>query len=317
MSLLPADLYSIGQDLRRAAIRRERRHKRRVVAGAVLAIAAMTAGVAVAASTLLGSAAPRVVQTDLSTAVRFALTNHPTLDVQTARVVATSPSATLYSLVAANGDYCAELLGTTNGAIYGFTCSKQLRSSTGQFLTDAYAPSVSYFVGADGRTPPVVQFGRLPAGSDGARAVYDDGGSEVIHTGLDRFFVYEPSARFQSRARRMAMTIEFHDRAGTTWSYYIQPPQPLRIDGRRISGHVAADGADHVEVDVASRAGASPRQVMVPIHADGSFAYTRAPGSAIYRVTVRDGRGGPVSSDTSVVTLATVRAQFAAAMRSR
>ena len=317
MSLLPADLYAIGQDLRRAALRREHRRKRRVVTAVIFAIAAMTAGVAVAASSLLGSAAPRVVQADLATAVRFALANHPRLDGQTARVVATSGSATLYSLVAANGDYCAELLGTTNGAIYGFTCSKQLRSSSGQFLTDAYAPNVSYFVDERGLAPPVVQFGRLPAGTNRARAVFENGESEVIQTGLDRFFVYEPSARFQPRARRIAMTIEFHDRAGTTWSYYIQPPQPLRIDGRRISGHVSADGADHVEVDVASRAGASPRQVMVPIHADGSFAYTRAPGSAIYRVTVRDGRGGPVSSDTSVVTLATVRAQFAAAMRSR
>jgi hypothetical protein len=97
-----------------------------------------------------------------------------------------------------------------------------------------------------------------------------------------------------------------------TWSYYIQPPQPLRVDGRRISGRVLVDGADRVEIDVASRPGAVPRQVFVPLHADGSFAYTRALGSAVYRVTVRDKVGGPVSSDTSVVTLSTVRAQFAA-----
>jgi hypothetical protein len=312
VSLLPADLYAIGQDLRRAAVRRERRHKRRGVAAVAGLIAAATAGVAVAASGILGNPAPHAVQADLRTAVRFALANHPRLDVQTAHVVATSRSATLYSLVAANGDYCAELLGTTYGAIYGFTCSKQLRSSSGQLLADAYAPNVSYFIGADGAAPPVVQFGRLPGGTVSARALYDNGEAEVIKTGLDRFFVYEPSSRFQTLARRIPMTIEFRDGNGLTWSYYIQPPQPLRVDGRRISGRVLVDGADRVEFNVASRPGASPRQVFVPLHADGSFAYTRAPGSAVYRVTVRDKVGGPVSSDTSVVTLSAVRAQFAA-----
>ena len=315
MNLLPADLYALGQDLRRAAARRQRGHRRRVVITAFAIVASATAAVAVGASTFLGGEAPRAVQADLATAVRMALTNHPKLDVQTARVGATSPSATLYSLLATNGDYCAELLGTRNGAIYGFTCSKQLRSSSGQLLADAWAPGVSYFVGGDGVSPPVGQFGRLPEGADSARAVFGDGAAETIHTGLERFFVYEPSARYQELARRMPMTIEFHDAGGTTWSYYIEPPQPLRVAGREVSGRVLVDGADHVEVDVASRAGASPQQIHVPIHADGSFSYRRAAGSVIYRVTVRDKVGGPVSSDTSVVTLSTIRSQFAALRR--
>lgn len=143
MSLLPADLYALGHDLRRAAARRNQRHTRRVAAAAVVVLATATAGVAIAATTLLGKPAPRAVQADLATAVRFALAKDPALDFDTARVVATSRSATLYSLDASNGDYCAELIGTSHGAIYGFTCSKQLRATNGQLLADAYAPGVS------------------------------------------------------------------------------------------------------------------------------------------------------------------------------
>lgn len=315
MSLLPADLYELGQDLRRAAARRNRRHTRRVAAAGAVVLATATAGVAFAATTLLGGPAPRAVQADLTTAVRFALANHPALDFQTARVVATSNSATLYSLVAANGDYCAELIGSSHGAIYGFTCSHQLRASNGQLLADAYAPGVSYFDEPDGSSPPVVQFGRLPADTVSARAVFDNGAVEWIRTGLGRFFVYEPSARYQQLARRMPMTLEFRDRHNAIWSYYIEPPQPLRIEGRRISGRVLIDHAARVELDVASRAGANPARIFVPLHADGTFSWTRPPASVVYRVTVRNAENDPVSADTSVVSLSTVRGQFAALRR--
>lgn len=315
MSLLPADLYALGQDLRQAAARRNRRRTRRLAAGAAALLAAATAGVALAATTLLGGPAPRAVQADLTTAVRFALANHPALDFHTARVVATSKSATLYSLVARNGDYCAELIGAAHGAIYGFTCSHQLRASNGQLLADAYAPGVSYFDDPDGDSPPVVQFGRLPEGTRSARAVYDNGEAEQIHTGLERFFVYEPSPGYQELARRMPMTLEFRDGHNAIWSYYIEPPQPLRIEGRRISGHVLIDHAARVELDVGSPAGANPNRVLVPIHADGTFSWTRPPTSVVYRVTVRDAQNGPVSADMGVVTLSTIRGQFAALRR--
>ena len=315
MSLLPVDLYALGQDLRRAAARRQHRRNRRAVTTVAAVAVSATAVVAVGASTLLGGAAPRAVQTDLATAVRFALLKHPDLDVRTAHVVATSRSATLYSVVARNGDYCSELIGTSRGAIYGFTCSVQQRAPDGQFLADAYAPSTSYFDDPDGGSPPVVQFGRLPSSTVSARAVYDNGVSEQISPGLDRFFVYEPSASLQPLARRMPMTLEFRDKDNLTWSFYLEPPQPLRIDGRKISGRVAIDGAAKVEIDVAPRQGMNAARMLVPIHADGSFAYTRPPGNVVYRVTVRDRADRPVSADTGVVTLSTIRRQFAALRR--
>ena len=314
MSLLPADLYALGQDLRLAA-RRQRHRRRQLVIAAAAVLAAATAAVAVGASTLLGGAAPRAVQIDLATAVQFALLKHPDLDVRTAHVVATSRSATLYSVVAKNGDYCSELIGAGHGAIYGFTCSVQQRGPDGQFLADAYAPAVSYFDDPDGTSPPVVQFGRLPASTVSAKAVYDNGAAEQIHPGLDRFFVYEPSPRYQQLARRMPMTLEFRDGSNLTWSYYLEPPQPLRIEGRRISGRVLIDNAARVELDVAPHARENAARVFVPIHADGTFSWPRRPGSVVYRVTVRDAEDVPVSADTSVVTLATIRQQFAALRR--
>jgi hypothetical protein len=218
-------------------------------------------------------------------------------------------------VTAKNGDSCSELIGTSHGAIYGFFCSVQQRAANGQFLADAYAPSVSYFDAPGGASPPVVQFGRLPASTVSARAVYDDGTVEPIHAGLDRFFVYEPSASNQALARRMPMTLQFREHGGLTWSYYLEPPQPLRIEGRRISGRVLIDRAARVELDVAQHAGQNPERVLVPIHADGTFSWTRPRGSVLYRVTVRDAEGVPASADTSVVTLSAIRRQFASLRR--
>jgi len=315
MSLLPADLYALGHDLRCAAARRRRRSRRRALVAVAAVLAAATAAVAVGASTLLGGSAPRAVQIDLGTAVEFALLKHPVLDAHTAHVTATSASATLYSVVAKNGDYCAELIGAAHGAIFGFTCSVQQRAANGQFLADAYAPSLSYFDDPDGASPPVVEFGRLPAGTVSARAVFDNGVVETIHPGLDRFFVYEPSLQYQALARRVPLTLEFRNGSNSTWSYYLQPPQPLRIDGRRISGRVLIDHAARVELDVAATRGASPSPIFVPIHSDGTFSWTRRPNSVVYRATVRDARNNPVSADTNMLTLASIRRQFAALRR--
>jgi len=315
MSLLPADLYALGHDLRLAAARRQRRARRRALVTVAAVVATATAAVAVGASTLLGGSAPRAVQADLATAVEFALLKDHVLDARTAHVVATSASATLYSAVARNGDYCAELVGATHGAIYGFSCSVQQRAANGQFLADAYAPSVTYLDGSDGTSPPVVEFGRLPASTVSARAVYANGAAERIQPGLDRFFVYEPSPRYQALARRMPLTLEFRDGRSSTWSYYLEPPQPLRIEPGRISGRVLIDGAARVQLDVAAARGAYPWPVFVPIHSDGTFSWTRWAGSIVFRVTVRDGENNPVSADTNVMTLASIRRQFAALQR--
>ena len=112
----------------------------------------------------------------------------------------------------------------------------QQRAANGQFLADAYAPSVPYSHDAAGASPPVVEFGRLPAGTVSARAIFDNGAVETIHQGLDRFFVYEPSPRYQALARRVPVTLEFRNQRNLTWSYYLQPPNRYESTGGESAG---------------------------------------------------------------------------------
>ena len=112
------------------------------------------------------------------------------------------------------------------------------------------------------------------------------------------------------------MTLEFREQDGLMWSYYIEPPQPLRIEPRQISGRVLIDHAAKVEFDVAAHAAEYPTQVFVAIHGDGTFSWRRPPGSVVYRVTVRDAQNRPVSADASVITLASIRQQFQTLRRS-
>jgi hypothetical protein len=278
-----------------------------IVAWASVIALGVGAGV-VAANSLLGSPAPRGVQTDLHRAVTLALAEHPGLRLQTAEIVATAAGATLYSIADRRGNYCAELVGRTRGLIFGFGCESTQRAPNGQVLIAGSAPGASYVEAPDGTSPPVVQFGRLPPHTVSARATYDNGAREPVHIGLDRFFIYQPSPRMQPLARRMPMTLEFLDGRGTIWSYYLQPPQPLRIDGEHhISGRVVIDHAARVEIDVATLPGRESNRVLVPLHADGTFSWTGRPSSVVYRLTVLDAHGDPVSADTDVLTPKAVR----------
>jgi hypothetical protein len=310
--LLPADLHALGLDLRRAALRRRRRAQCRAVAFVAIVALGAGAGVAVATS-LLGSPAPRGAQIDLHRAVAWV--NAPGLRLQTAKVVAASPAATLYSIADKRGNYCVELIGQTNGLIFGFGCeSTQVYAVTHQLLFSGTAPGASYVDAPDGTSPPVVQFGRLPPNSRSARAIYANGAQESVPIGLDAFFVYQPSPGLQELARRTPMTLAFRDRDGSTWSYYLQPPQPLTVHGDHdISGRVVIAHAAKVEIDVAPKAGANAKQVFVPLHADGSFAWQGAPGSVVYRLTVRDANDVPLSADTGVLTPKAMREMSALA----
>src|SRR2546423_13483952 len=114
------------------------------------------------------------------------MANRPGLRLQTAKVVATAPAATLYSIADKHGNYCAELIGLTHGLIFGFACETTQRAPTGRLLVaGSAATGASYVEPADGTSPPIVAFGRLPPHTVSARATYDNGAHEAISIGLD------------------------------------------------------------------------------------------------------------------------------------
>jgi hypothetical protein len=86
------------------------------------------------------------------------------------------------------------------------------------------------------------------------------------------------------------------------------------VDGaQRLSGRVVIDRASQVEIDVAPRTGLPSTRVFVPLHADGSFSWSGRSGTVVYRVTVRDAAGEPVSADAGVLTPGVVRQMSALA----
>jgi hypothetical protein len=230
--------------------------------------------------------------------------------VQTAVVVAQAPDATLYSVRDAQGNYCAELVGTGSALIFGFTCNLSKRVSKQELVVDDGDTRVQYGIPRNGVPAPIVQFGRLPLRAVSARAVYTNGVNDKIPLGLDGFYVYEPVGRYQALARRLPMTIEFLDRQRhPIWSEYMQPSQPLITEGdgpHRISGRVVIAGAQTVKVNVSPVFSAPSTIVYVAIHHDGSFSWTGRPGERVYNVTVVDGNGVAVSADSQPLSSAEI-----------
>jgi hypothetical protein len=295
MSLLPADLHELGLDLRAAAARttaRARRRHRALLASGLLLLLGAFAGAAIGAVSFLGSAAPKEVQTDLHRYGRF-FPAQRTLREQTAVAVARSRSATLYSVLDTHGNYCSELVGR---GTYGLSCNLSTRAENGQMLVNAAGTNVDYELSAEGEAPPVVEFGRLPPHAVAARAVLGDGTVESVRLGLHGFYVYEP--RDQRAARSRPLTMQFLDRAHRpVWSYYVQPPLPLRAEGRRVLGRAEIAGAVKIRINH------SPgMQEYVPIHADGTFTWTApADDTTLYGITAVNRDGLPVSADADPI----------------
>lgn len=320
--MLPADLHALGGDLRVAATRvatRARRRRRAFMAISILVVLGACGGAALAAAGLLGAPAPAGVQTDLHRAARFTWNGHSVLQVQNAIVVAQGRDAMLYSVRDGQGNYCAELLGTGRTLIFGFSCSLSRHAPNGQLLADSVGTNVQYAVPRNGVSVPVVQFGRLPLRTESARAVYGNGAVDKIPLGLDGFYVYEPTGHMQELARRLPMTVQFLDRdAHPVWSYYVQPPQPLRVeDGAlpTVSGHCVIAGASKVRVNVSPYFSAPSTIVYIPIHRDGSFSWTGHRGERVYNVTVVDDNALPVSADAEPLTTEGVKAMTALVKR--
>jgi hypothetical protein len=307
---LPAPLDVLLDDLRPAAARAAVRDRHRTV---VLAIAATVvslsifAGVAVAAAKILGGPAPKQVQTNLHLAAR-GFVNLPGLQTQTAQVVAEAPDVTLYGVSDKRGSYCVELVGATKGLIFAFSCNTtRVTARPGDVPGECCGATIQYVVTDGGVEPPVVRFGRLPLGAVKARAILGNGKVVPIETGIDGFYVYEPSAADQPIARRQPMTIEMLDSSGhPAWTYYLQPPQPLDTEGamgrygalpKRISGHVVIDGASRVKIQLGAFSSSKTTTTYVPLSNDGSFDWVVPEGTQNDILTVLDSRGQALTDE--------------------
>jgi hypothetical protein len=275
------------------------RPNRRKIGLATAAAAAVIAGSAIAAVTLLGQPAPKSVQTAIHRSAVILFKSHPGLVKSTARVVAESPDATLYGISDQQGNYCVELIGARKGLVWSFSCDQGLRVG-GHFVTPGAEGLDITSITVDGIEPPVVQWGRLASGTTMARAVYPNGTTEEIPIGAHGFFLYEPSQKNQELARQVPMTLQFLRPDGTAaLSTQALPPQPLTTRGPRqhqtISGHVLITGAANVAV-YGKVLGEDPAS-LIPIRADGTFTSTTSinPSGSFGVLQVVDKNGHPLS----------------------
>lgn len=275
------------------------RPNRRKIGLATAAAAAVIAGSAIAAVTLLGQPAPKSVQADIHRSAVILFANHPGLVKSTARVLAESADATLYGISDQQGNYCVELVGASRGLVWSFSCAEGLRVGTHYFAGGSVGSDVSSIT-VDGVEPPVVWWGRLTSGTTKAQAIYPDGATEQIPLGSNGFFVYEPSPEFQRLARRAPMTIQFlHQDGSPAYSNEVLPPQPLTTTGpnqhQTISGRVLITGAASVAI-YGKVLGENPAS-LIPIRADGTFNATASikPHGEFGVLQVVDKNGRPLS----------------------
>lgn len=247
--------------------------------------ALVVAGGAFGAATLLGWPAPEHVKRELA-AVDRGLPEDLRLnpDVEHASAVASTGSSTLYAAALKDGGRCTELV-TADDRGRGATCT------TG---SDQIARPIDVTVPSDDRAgdeAPVVLAGRLNA-AQGAELViaYEDGGSDAIPLGEDRYFVFEVPAEHRASAHTSGFRLIARDDGGAIFATSTVPADwddeavpdeaaPLFVSTRSdesdltkvygLEGHVSAEGAASLELDYGDG-----DRVRIAIEADGGFEYS-------------------------------------------
>ena len=161
----------------------------------------MVTGAALGTATLLGWPAPEHVKREIA-AVDRGLPEDLRLnpDVEHASAVASNGSSTLYAAALKDGGRCTELV-TPRDRGRGATCS------TG---ADQVSRPIDVTVPSDdsaGDEAPVVLAGRLNAAQGAELAIaYEDGGSDAIPLGDDRYFVFDGPGRAPSLRARVRVS---------------------------------------------------------------------------------------------------------------
>ena len=267
-------------------LERRRAHRRKLRTAAIACVTALVvAGAALGTAALLGWPAPEHVKKEIA-AVDRGLPEDLRLnpDVEHARAVASTGSSTLYAAALRDGGRCTELV-TVDDRGRGATCS------TG---SDQVARPIDVTVPSDdgaGDAAPVVLAGRLnaPAGAE-LEIAYEDGGSNAIALGDDRYYVFEVPAEHLASTHASGFRLIARDDGGSViattsvpddWDDPAVPDEaaPLFVSTRSdesdltkvfgLEGHVSAEGAASLELDYDDA-----DRVPIAIAPDGSFRYT-------------------------------------------
>jgi hypothetical protein len=279
---------TLGDDLTAAYGRllERRRARRRALRTAAIACAAalVVAGAAFGTASILGWPAPEHVKKEIA-AVDRGLPEDLRLnpDVDNARAVASTETATLYAASLRDGGRCTELV-TAGDRGRGATCS------TG---SDEVARPIDVTVPFDdggGVGAPVVVSGRVndPEGA-ALEIAYEDGGSNPVPLGDDRYFVFEIPAEHLASAHEAGFRLVARDEGGSIVASSSVPADwddtvpdeaaPLYVGTRSdesdftkvygLEGHVGAADAVSLELDYGDG-----DRVQIAIKPDRSFEYT-------------------------------------------
>jgi hypothetical protein len=298
----------------RYLVRGRRRRRIAQVAAIVSALAFVLAGAGLGAAALLGWPAPLHVQKEIAAVDRGLpadLRLNP--DVEHARAVASTESATLYAASLRDGGSCTEIV-TAGDRGRGAVCS------TGADLVSRALELTAPFDDGAGTGSPVVLGGRLNAeGGADLEAVYADGSSEAILLGEDRYFLFEVPAEHLASVHASGLELVGRDEDGSVVARTTLPPDwddpavpderaPLYVGTRSdesdftkvfgLEGHVSAPGAVRLDLDYGDGT-----HVRIPIQADGSFEYAVPPDRSDdfmqpRMLVVRDEQGRVIASAT-------------------
>ena len=252
---------------------------------AVASVAGLSLTGAGLGAVLLGWPAPEHVKQEIAAVDRGVpadLRLNP--DVEHARAVAATETATLYAASLRGGGSCSEIV-TAGERGRGATCTTGAQA--GARPLDVVMP----FDDQSGPDSPVVVGGRVNAEAAASLQVrYADGSSDAIPFGDDRYFLFELPATHRASARASGLElVAFDDRGAVVgratvpadWDDPAVPGEqaPLYVGTRSdesdftkvygVEGHVSAPGATRLELEYGDGT-----RALIPIQADGSYDYT-------------------------------------------
>ena len=314
---------ALQHDLRtaysRLLVRRARRRRVALVSALAATGALLLGAAALGAATLLGWPAPRHVQNDIAAVDRGLpadLRLNP--DVEHARAVASTASATLYAASLHDGGSCTEIV-TAGDRGRGATCATA--ADRAHQAVDLVAP----FDDGAGPDTLVILGGRInDASASSLEAVYADGSHEDVGLGEDRYFLFEVPAEHRQSVH--ASGLELIARNGDSsvvgramlpadWDDSAVPDEQaaLYVSTRSdesdltkvfgLEGHVSAPGAVKLELDYSDGTRAT-----IPIGEDGSYEYAVPPdriGDFMRPLTLAAlDKSGSVVASTTVAAVA-------------